>query len=100
MAIAEMPRESRQRGRVGCADLGQRLRRRDHLDDASVLQPQPVAHAQRDGLDKVEKEREPLHAGHGHATSMALVVIEHHGIGGLARPDAGGDNGMRVQHRV
>ena len=75
------------------ADLGQRLRRRDDFDDAPVLELQPVAAAQHHRLVQVEQELEPAHALHRHPPPVPLVVIQHHGIGGIAGPAAGGDDG-------
>ena len=59
---------------------------------------EPVAGAQHHRLGQIEQEAEAAHAGHGDAAAVALVVIEHHGVGRLARPVAGGKNAMSVQH--
>ncbi len=98
VAIAEVPGDARQRGGVGGADFGERFGRGDDFDDAAVLQLQPVAGAQHHRFGQIEQEAEPAHAGHGDAAAVALVIIEHHRVGGLARPGAGGNDGMSVQH--
>ena len=100
VAVAEMPGDAGQRGGVGGADFGQRLRRGDDLDDAAVLELQAVAGAQHHRFRQVEQEAEAAHAGHGEAAAIALVVIEHHGVGRLARPLSGGNDGMSVQHEA
>ena len=81
MAVAEVPRDAGQRHRVGGPDLGQRFGLGDHFDRASVLQAQPVAAVQHCRFREVEKEFEPADAGHGHAPAIALVEVEHHGVG-------------------
>lgn len=45
MAIAEMPADADEVMRIAAADLEQRLGRRDHLDQPSVLQHQRIAAA-------------------------------------------------------
>ena len=90
VAIAEVPGDARQRGGVGGADFGERLRRGDDLDDAAVLELQSVAGAQHHRFRQIEQEAEAAHAGHGDAAAIALVVIEHHRIDGLARPAPAG----------
>ena len=99
VTIAEMPGDPRQRDRVLAADLGERLRRRDHFDDAAVLQRETVAGAQHQSLGQIEQEGEALDAGHRDAAAMTIVIIEHDGIGGRAGPGAGGANGAGGEHR-
>ena len=98
VTIAQMPGDAGQRRRVGGANLGQRLRRGDHLDDAAVFQFQPIAGAQHHRFGQVEQEVEATHAGHGEAAAVAVVVIENDGIGRFLRPLTGGNDSMRVQH--
>ena len=98
VAIAEVPGDAGQRGGIGGADFGERLRRGDDLDDAAVLELQSVAGAQHHRFRQVEQEAEPAHAGHGEAAAIALVVIEHHRVDRLARPLSGGNDGMSVEH--
>ena len=59
-----------------------------------------VSRAQRDRLGQIEQKVEAAHAGHRDAAAMTFVEIEHDGIGGLARPGAGGNYGFGAQHRV
>ena len=99
MAVAEVPGDADQRGGVGGADLGERFGRGDDLDDAAVLELQPVASAQHHRLGQIEQEVEAAHAGHRQAAPIALVVVEHDRIGRLARPGAGGKDSMSMQHR-
>ena len=82
--------------RISTSGLG----RGDDFDDAAVLQFEPVAGAQHHRFGQIEQEAEAAHAGHGDAAPVALVVIEHHRVDGLARPGAGGNDGMSVQHRL
>ena len=98
MAIAEMPGDACQRQRVSGPDLRQRLWRRDHLDNASILESQTVAAAQHRGFREVEQEFEAADAGHDEAPAIALVEIEHHRVGRRAGPLAGGDDFVGAQH--
>jgi hypothetical protein len=98
MAIAEMPGEAHERGRIGAADFGELFGRRDHFDDAAVVQFEPIARAQHHRLWKVEQKGEAAHACHGDPAPIALVIVEDDRIGGLARPGAGGTDGMSMLH--
>lgn len=80
MTIAEMPGEPHQMGGIGAADLDQRLRCRDHLDEATVFQHQSVAAAQGDGVFEIEQEFQSARPRHRHAATMAVVKIEDDGI--------------------
>jgi hypothetical protein len=99
VTVAEMPGDASERERVSGSDLRQRFGRGDHLDHTSVLEPQPVAAAQHRRLDKIEQEFEPADAGHGDASAIALVEVEHHTIRRSARPMAGRDDFVSAQHR-
>jgi hypothetical protein len=99
VTVAEMPGDASERERVSGPDLRQRFGRGDHLDHTSVLEPQPVAAAQHRRLDKIEQEFEPADAGHGDASAIALVEVEHHTIRRSARPMAGRDDFVSAQHR-
>ena len=98
MAVAEVPGDADQRQRVGGADLRQRFGRGQHLDDASVLEPQSVAAAQHRCFREVEQEFEPADSGHGDAPAVALVEVEDHRVGRNTRPMAGGDDFVSAQH--
>jgi hypothetical protein len=99
VTVAEMPGDASERERVSGPDLRQRFGRGDHLDHTSVLEPQPVAAAQHRRLDKIEQEFEPADGGHGDASAIALVEVEHHTIRRSARPMAGRDDFVSAQHR-
>ena len=88
VAVAEVPGDPHQRQRVGGSDLGERLGRGDHLDDAAVLEPQAVAAAQHGGFGEVEQEGETADAGHDEPAAIAFVEFEHHGVDGRPRPVA------------
>lgn len=77
MTIAEMPADADEMVRIVAADLEQRLGRRDHLDQPSVLQYQRITAAQRDGVLQVEQEFEPPRPRHRHAAAVPIVEIEH-----------------------
>lgn len=81
MTIAEMPADPHQVLRIVAANLDQRLRRRHHLDEASILQHQRVTAAQRYRVFEIEQEFEPARAGHHHPPPVPIVEIEHDGIG-------------------
>jgi hypothetical protein len=95
---AEAPGDAHEAARVGCADFGERLWRRDDLDDASVLESQAVAAAQHRGFLKVEQEGEAADSGHDEAPPVALLVPEHDAVGRLARPGARRNDPVRAQH--
>ena len=81
MTIAEMPGEANQVLGIGTPDLGQRLRRRDHLHQPAVIEHQRVAAAQRDCAFQIEQEFKPACAGHRHTAPVPVIEIEHDGIG-------------------
>ncbi|MEY9756868.1 hypothetical protein ABIE73_004263 [Bradyrhizobium yuanmingense] len=77
MTVAEMPADADEVVRIAAADFEQRLGRRDHLDQPSILQHQRIAAAQRDGMFQVEQEFETTRSGHRHAAAVPVVEIEH-----------------------
>jgi hypothetical protein len=81
MAVAEMPGDPNQMLRVGTANFGQRLRRRDDLDQPVVVEHQRVAAAQHGGIFQVEQEFKSARACHRHPPPVAVVEIEHDRIG-------------------
>ena len=81
-----MPGDANQMLRVGAPDLGQRLRRGDDFDQSAVLEHQRVAAAQRDRIFKVEQEFKSPRARHRHPPPVAIVEIEHDGVGRRCRP--------------
>ena len=86
MAVAEMPGDPDQMQGIGAPDLDQRLGRRDHLDQPAVFQHQRVTAAKRDGVFQIEQEFESARARHRHTPPVAVVEIEHDGIGRGVRP--------------
>src|SRR6516164_6871368 len=98
MAIAEMPGDADERRRVCGPDLAQRFGLGDHLNHASVLEPQPVPAAQHRRFGKVQQEFEPADAGHGDPPAIALIEIEHHRVGRSAGPMTGRDDLVGAQH--
>ena len=81
MAVAEMPGDPDQMQGIGAADFEQRLRDRHHLDQPSVFQDQRITAAQRDRVLQIEQEFESARARHRHTPPVAVVEIEHDGIG-------------------
>lgn len=94
MPIAEMPRHPHQLRGVDGTDFEEMLRRGHHLHQPPVIKHQRVAPAQGDGLRQIEQKIEPARARHTLPAAVAVIEIEHHGIGGIGpaarRPDRGG----------
>lgn len=86
VAVAQMPGEPHQMMRIVGADLQQRLRCCNDLDQATIFEHERIATAQGDGVLEVEQKCEPARAGHRHPPPMAVVEIEHDGIGGGLSP--------------
>jgi hypothetical protein len=86
MPVAEMPGDPNQMMRVVAADLGQRLRRRDDLDQPVIVEHQRVAAAQRDRVFQIEQKFKSARAGHHHPPPVPIVKIEHDGICRRFRP--------------
>jgi hypothetical protein len=98
MPVAEMPGKAQQMLRAFRADLGQRLARAHNFHHAPILELQRVARAQGDRLRQIEQEIQAAHAFHGEAAAMAIIEIEHHGIGGIAAPISPGDDFRGADH--
>jgi hypothetical protein len=81
MTVTEMPGDPNQMMRVVAADFGQRLRRRNHLDQPAILEHQRVTSPQRDRVFQIEQKLQPPRARHRHPATMTVVEIEHDGIG-------------------
>ena len=86
MTITEMPGETNQVMRISRSDLEQRLGRGDHFDQASVLEHQRIAAAQGGGVLQVEQELKAARAGHRHPPPVAIVKVEHDGVGRALGP--------------
>ena len=95
-----MPGHAGEIARLADADFGQRLGGGDHLHEAAIFQHQRVAVAQHHGFGQIEQELQPAHAGHGDAAAVALLEIEHDGIGGLGLPGASGADEIGADHGV
>lgn len=76
-----MPGDASQMLRIGAADFQKRLGRRDHLDQTAILEHQRIAAAQRYCALEIEQEFKPARARHRHPSPVAIVKIEHDGIG-------------------
>jgi len=86
MTVTEMPADTDEMLRVLAADFQQRLCRRDDLDQPAILEHQCVATAHRDCLFQIEQELKPVRARHHHPPPMAIVEIEHNGVGWRLAP--------------
>jgi hypothetical protein len=98
MAVAEMPGDPDQMLRVGAANLGQRFRRRDDLDQPVIVEHQRVAAAQHGGIFQIKQEFKPVRPRHRHPPAMAIVEIEHDGIGRRLVPAMGAANLRGADH--
>ena len=99
MAVAEMPGDPDQMLRISAADLDQRLRRRDNLNQPGIVEHQRVAAAQRDGIFQVEQEFKPARARHRHPPPVPIVEIEHDRIGRRQAPVVLSENFGGADHR-
>ena len=95
-----MPGEPNQMLRIGAPDLEQRLRRRDDLDQPTIVEYQGVAAAQRDRVFQIEQKLEPARAGHRHPPPVPVVEIEHDGIGRRLAPAMLSPDLRRADHMI
>jgi hypothetical protein len=86
MPVAEMPGDPDQMVRIDAADLHQRLRRRDDLDQPAIFEHQRIATAQRHRVFEVEQEFKPSGARHRHPPPVPIVEIEYDRIGRRQAP--------------
>jgi len=86
MTVAKMPGNPNQMVRVVATDLRQRLRRRDHLDQSTIVKHQRIAASQRDRVFEVEQKLKSARARHRHPAPVPVVEIEHNGIGRRLAP--------------
>jgi hypothetical protein len=98
MTVAEMPGDADQVVRVGAADLQERLGRGDHLDQPPIFQHQRVAATQGDRVLEIEQELQSARARHRHPPAVAVVEIEHDGIGRRLGPAVLRFDGCRTDH--
>ncbi len=99
MTVSEMPGDANQMLRIGAADFQKRLGCGDHLDQTAVLEHQSIAAAQGRRIVEIEQEFEPARAGHHHPPAMAVVEVEHDGIGRRFAPAMMLRNFCRADHR-
>lgn len=100
VTVAEVPCEAQQVLGILGADFAEGFGGAHDLDDAAICQLHGVARTQRDGLGQIKQEGKPAHSFHGDAAAMAIIIIEHHGIGGGAVPVTLGDHFGCAQHGV
>jgi hypothetical protein len=86
MAIAEMPGDPNQMLRVPASDFDQRLRRCHDLNQPAIVKHQRIPAPQRGRVFQIEQKLEPTRAGHRHPPPVAIVEIEHDGIGRRLAP--------------
>jgi hypothetical protein len=98
MPVAEVPGDAGHRQGVGGPNLRQRFGFGQHLDHASIFEPQPIAAAQHRRLREIEQEFEPSDPGHGDAPAVASVEVQYDRVGRSARPMAGRDDFVSAQH--
>jgi hypothetical protein len=98
MAVAKVPGDAGHRQGVGGPDLRQRFGFGQHLDHASIFEPQPIAAAQHRRLREIEQEFKPSYPGHGDAPAVASVEVQYDRVGRSARPMACGYDFVSAQH--
>ena len=98
MAVAEMPGDPDQIMRIRPSDFDQQLRRRHHLDQATILEHQGVAAAQRDRVFEIKQKRKSARTGHRHPPPVPVVEIKHDGIDWGFRPAMLGLNSRCTDH--
>jgi hypothetical protein len=98
MAVAKVPGDAGHRQGVGGPDLRQRFGFGQHLDHASIFEPQPIAAAQHRRLREIEQEFEPPDPGHGDAPAVASVEVQDDRVSRSARPMACGYDFVSAQH--
>jgi hypothetical protein len=86
MPVTEMPGHAHQMMRILAADFGQRLGRGHDLDQPPVFEHQRIATAQRRRDLQIEQKLKPTRSGHGDPPAMAIIEIEHNGIGSRLDP--------------
>ncbi|SDT40652.1 hypothetical protein SAMN05444158_5869 [Bradyrhizobium canariense] len=83
---------------IAAANLDQWLRSRDDFDQASIVEQQRIAAAQRNGVFEIEQEFKPARARHRHPTPVTIVEIENDGVGRRLGPAMLGVNLRRADH--
>lgn len=85
MPVAEMPGQPCERRGIAAAHLDEILLGGPHLDEAALLQLEPVTAMQHHRLDQIEQEIEPTIAQHAQAPTVAIVEQQSDGIDALGR---------------
>jgi len=98
MSVTEMPGEPHHLAGVDAAKFDQRLGGGDHFDKTAIFEHQRIAAAQCDRLRQIEQELEAAGAGHGHATAMTVVELQHDGVGRRLAPAIRGPDRRCAQH--
>lgn len=101
MAIAEMPGEASQRGRVRCRYRNQRLVSGADFDNTAIIEQKAVAIAQDRRFRQIEQKLQTAIGGQGNAAAIAVVKAKRDAIGnpGGVELSARADGG-RVQHAM
>ena len=74
MPVADVPGKLGEMDRIACADVVKLFGRRADLDQAPVLQHQPVAVGERHGLGKIDQHFAAIGEFDGPAAQMPLVM--------------------------
>jgi hypothetical protein len=86
MAVAEMPGDPDQMVRVRRSDFEQRLRRCHDFDQPVIVEHQCVAATQRDRVFQIQQKLKPARARHRRPPPVAVVEVEHDGVGRRLNP--------------
>jgi len=81
MTIAKMPGDTDQMMRIAASNFRQRLRGCNDLNQATILQDQSIATAQRRGVLQIKEKFKPAGADHRHAAPVPVIEIQHDGVG-------------------
>jgi len=82
MAVADVPGDAGERGRIRGADLGERLRRRPHRDRSAILEDEAVAVTQEGRLRQIEQELDTAFTAKPDSPAMTKIMVKLHGIVG------------------
>jgi len=99
VAIAEMPGDPHESGRIGRRDLEERLGSGTDADARAVLAEQRIALAKPMCTRQVEQHGGAARGGEANTATVPTVMVEHHGVVGLALPCAREEDLGRATHR-
>jgi hypothetical protein len=94
MAVADLPGQGQQMAGVMAAHFVKRFRRSADLDDAAIVEDEPVAMAQQPRLGEVEQELDAVVGDHLHAPPVARGLVQRDGARGIVEM-AGNGGGCR-----